>query len=859
MYHSKKRVSLGIICASFMALGLAGCTEDSNSSTASTPDKPALTCDCATGKNCSASELKACPDNKDTCPAECPDDCTNGVCNSHEDTCPEECPNDCTDGVCNSHEDNCPEECPNDCTDGVCNTHETSCPADCPTTCDDDGECPKKDCPEECPDTCYSSEECTHEDNCPSECPNNCTDGVCNPDTSCPEECHDSCNEDGTCPSKNPCPEDCPDACNEDLSCPGDCPAECPDTCNANGECPVPCPDNCQNGCDKDGKCLCPSSCKTSCDANGKCECPSTCKSSCNANGDCQCPSTCKTSCDANGVCQCPSTCKTSCDANGVCQCPSTCKDTCNANGECPVLCGGETVKSMYFSYNELDLLTPDSTGRKSANMVVYIKTNKATDNMDTAPCKADIQLSMGDKSIATVAKNSSDPKKATFTAVAAGTTTCTVKLKGQTGITGSITVRVLNLDKLNGNLAAESSGKYSHLHKSLAMISTTRVSQGFDFYNKNFMYFTQLPKVKTTKTADGKVSYDRTELNIFKNDFAKNGKPMIFYAAGHGQNLSVENTGGKDYLWFSNYGNLICDDNNTTCTDGYKQSQTISRVLFEEGKQMYPSDATEHYYYKDKDGDYYYSFEPALDTKNNKFAFRAYYHKDGKTYVRIYHLSKVKAIANSAEKVKLPYAIKWINKSNEFKTNYKPSVTVKDLATIDPLNTFAKKKIAVQGLELENGIIYTVTGLPKKMATPEGKNGKYLYKSEIPIYVYKMDGTSIGGPKAATNTAQGNGTEYVYYLNTKTDKEETIEWLDGDKKKTYKGHFLNNSELDGMLNFTENGIKYEHNGYFEPEGIRVDDGKLYLSVTVRFAYTDKNGNAKTASRQVIFGYNLAK
>ena len=82
---------------------------------------------------------------------------------------------------------------------------------------------------------------------------------------------------------------------------------------------------------------------------------------------------------------------------------------------------------------------------------------------------------------------------------------------------------------------------------------------------------------------------------------------------------------------------------------------------------------------------------------------------------------------------------------------------------------------------------------------------------------------------------------------------------MDGDKKKEYTGYFLNNSELDGMLNFTENGIKYEHNGYLEPEGIRVSEGKLYLSVTVRFAYKDKDGNAKTKNRQVIFVYNLAQ
>ena len=884
-----KSVFWSVFLSSLLFAGFAGCSDDSVSRT--NDDTNSQQCDCETGDNCSEAELEDCKKD-DACPSECPNDCTDGKCNE-KDKCPESCPGDCSeDGKCNE-KDKCPESCPGDCSeDGECNP-KSKCPEACPNSCGDDGECHEVTCPEDCQNGCDSDGVCKTDADCPASCPGNCTDGECNTGSNCPEDCPDTCDEEGKCPT-SACPEECLENCNEDLTCPDPCPKECPGNCDDELKCPDKCPEACPGSCDEEGKCKCPETCTTSCDddgickcpdtcktrcdvngvcqcpdtcttncdANGVCQCPSTCTTNCDDNGACQCPSTCKTNCDANGVCQCPAACTTKCDANGVCQCPDSCKNTCNANGECPVMCGKEVVKSMYFSYKELDILVPDSSGRTSADMTVYIKTEKETYNMETAPCKADIVLTMDDKTIATVTKNSKKPKNATFKAVKAGKTKCTISLKGQKGITGSIVVRVLNLNKIDANLAAKNDdGKYPHIYKKpMAMVSTTRVSQGFDFYNDNFMYFTQLPKVKIdgkdAATKDGKTKYDRTQMNIFQNDGSKNSKRMIFHASGHGQNLSVENVSGKDYLWFANYGYLICDDANKNCGDGYKRSQIISRVEWKEDTSMYPTDSKENYYYSDKTKkSYYHSFEPALDTKNNKFAFRAYYVGNKKTYVRIYHLNQVKAIA--ASKVKLPMGIIWINKNNELKTGYKPEVEVRDLSKIDALNEWSVASLPVQGLEIENGIAYTVTGLPKKLAKAEGKNGKYLYKSEIPLTIYSYGGTSLGGPNKKT-ISNKNGNEYVYYLNTSKGPKEEIKYKennnDNGKTLTYSGYFLNNAELDGMVNFTENGKKFEHNGYFEPEGIRVSDGKIYLSVTARY---NVDGESNKAARQVIFVYKL--
>ena len=804
-----RKYSCRIMCLlSGLILFCAGCSEDTVSKTnaADQGNEQDQACECSTGEHCSASELEDCHRQKPT------------------------------DGG---------GQLPDNCPDGDCEHLEQRCPDACPDTCEDDGECPAVVCPESCPGHCDSSGECLIENVCPAECPDSCDeDGICPQETACPAECPDSCDEEGICPQEIVCPPECLDSCGEDGTCPS-----------------IPeCPENCQNGCDADGVCLCSPSCKSTCDADGVCQCPASCKSTCNDDGVCLCPASCKSTCNDDGVCMCPESCKSTCSSDGVCQCPASCPKTCSENGECPVLCGNETVKKMYFTYNELDILVPNASGRTSANMTVYIKTDKKTYNMDNAPCKAEIQLSVEDKSIVKVVQNSQSPKNATFTAVAAGTTTCTVKLKGQPGMTGKIKVHVLNPDRLNGNIAENKSGSYVHKYKNVtALLTGSRASQGFDFYSDKFMYFAQL-SAKKQKTANEKTEYNRELMNIFQNDFSKNSAPMVFHAAGHGQNLNVEHIGDIDYVWFANYGKLICTSD-SSCIDGYKESQTISRIEWQGGKTYYPSDVKEHYYYSDpKKKSYYYSFEPALDSKNNMFAFRARYAGDGNIYVNLYHLNKVKGIQKTS-KVKLPHGITWINQKNELKKDYKPTVEVKELSSLEPTNHFSKKKIAVQGLEIENGIIYTVAGMPK-LLSPYKENNKYLYKSEIPIYIYTYAGKTLGGKNAKTDESQKNGKEYVYYLKTSSSKSEKIKYYYKNnvenKVQEYTGYFLNNAELDDMVNYKdENGVLMEHNGYFEPEGIRVSDGKLFLNMTVQFR--DKEHKNKKFSRQVIFVYDLAK
>ena len=73
--------------------------------------------------------------------------------------------------------------------------------------------------------------------------------------------------------------------------------------------------------------------------------------------------------------------------------------------------------------------------------------------------------------------------------------------------------------------------------------------------------------------------------------------------------------------------------------------------------------------------------------------------------------------------------------------------------------------------------------------------------------------------------------------------------------------HYLINSEMDPIVNeYEEKGnLKYWNVGYFEPEGIRVRDGKVYINVSAKRDYYDDNHKVTRTGVQYIFVYDLAK
>ncbi len=656
-------------------------------------------------------------------------------------------------------------------------------------------------CPDECPGNCVNGICPDSEGTCPESCPDDCTNGKCNSDitTSCPNECPDDCT-DGKCNEHDDkCPDTCPDACDENGICESICPDACPETCDNEGKCPT----------------TCPKSCTTQCDENGLCQCPAACKTSCDENGLCLCPSSCKTNCDENGLCQCPETCKTSCDENGLCQCPATCAKTCDINGVCPAMCGDEVITSFRFGSTELDILVPGFSARTSTYSTLAIKTDKNTYDLSNAPCKDKIKLKSSDTNVITVSNNNIGCK---VTSVGVGTATCTATLEG-TELSASYKIHVLNPNRFKDNLAEKVDGKFPHIYSGILQLAVgTRVSQGFDFYNDDFMYFSQL---KYDQMLTNGTTLSRNGAIIFQNKPQdNNSKSMTLLGSGHAQNISIEQSDGKDYIWVGNYGTLISGSE----TDGYWHSQTLCRIEYQPGKVFNPSEIEDQYAYSDSSS-YYYNFEPALDQKNNIIGLKSIYKNDGLVHIKLFNLAKVKALTPKTVKLKKPIITVEKSGDNYKLTNEKTySIQAKDLATLTPTNEFSipYNDFPAQGWDIENGILYTVDGVLK-----ENDSGKYLYQSQIGLKLFTYYGKELA----------------TYYLQTSSENK----------------NYLINKDMDPIIAHTKDGVDYYNVGYFEPEGIRVKDGKAYISVTTHLGSTQNGVTSDKPRRQMIFVYDLMK
>ena len=774
--------SAPLLCLLSIAM-LSGCSDDSTLS-------PTCDNDLKTSPDCTCNHGEwSCPDVQAQCPPECPNDCDeDGTC-PHE--CPEECPNSCDENGTCPHE--CPEECPNSCDEnGTC---PRECPEECPNSCDENGTCPHDtpaDCPEECPEDCDLNGNCPSPE-CPETCPDNCTDGECNPPLAnpCPEACPDSCDPDGNC--KVTCPEECKDSCDDDGKCPPKCPAECPDNCVNETTCPVVCPDACPDKCSSDGKCPCPSSCTTSC------------------------------------------------NDDGVCQCPSECATTCNSNGECPVMCGSETVESMYFLFPENDLLVPGYKARQAVTIPIYIKTNKKTYKNTEAPCE--IVLKSGNEKIMKVAMKDGVP---TFSPVAAGRTTGTATIKGQK-MSATVKINVLDPDNFKDNVAKkDASGKLVHVYKGPFKLNRSgRVCQAFDFNtyaaptDSDYVYFTQLSEDPISVA--GKPY--RTRIVVFPDrlsDLQGAQKAMSLFHFGH-QGIAVERTDGKDYIWLGSYGTLKpssatmpinhgCDISADAIDTGFGSMQTITRVPFEANKSYYPKDF-EHYYLPPAEkGTYFHKLEPALDIKNNRFLLRAKNSKDDKTtYIKVYDYKKVLNLPLSSNNVTLANNICTLDDTGKV-VKQTISTKVKDLSTLTPIHEFAVTGFPGQSVTINNGIIYAVTNQSKELSSGYSTGpGNYTHNFRIIVKLY-----SQGGIELASYNLQ----------NSKAN--------DG---------YLINKEMDPIVNENdENGkLKYWNVGYFEPEGIQVREGKVYISISAKRDYYDDNGKVTRTGAQYIWVYDLAK
>ncbi len=623
-------------------------------------------------------------------------------------------------------------------------------------------------------------------------------------------------------------------------------------------------------------------------------DCRSACPDNC-TNGVCNevmsdCPEECPDNC-TNGGCNeemnsCPETCKTRCDADGRCECPETCPEACNENGECLPLCGDEIIKEISFPVVATDILKPGSSIRTSSSIPLSIKTNKNDKEgytLEDAPCADEIEFSLSDSEVAAAEKNG---KYIKITSKKVGTTTCEVHLKNYPEVSTSFIIHVLDLDNLKENVETGCKNNVCpHVYKSNMILANKGITQGFDFLNAEETFLTQLGtgeiyevdkslkdidhcKGSTVLCSnDAKVKYSKVRLLLMKHlegNTSTYDKLMTFRQASHGQNIAVEKYNDNEYVWVSNYGTFKKCNEKTgylDCSKGYSYSQTLSRVEWtSEDVAYYPNDkALTHYYYSDSDEVTFYSFEPGLDQKNNRFALIADCTKSNKIesdcvyadlvpsncgnidsngrYIRMFALSDVLDPNITQEKERdLSCPRRYIDENNEYidelQLNKRTHIKYRDLSAIKVLDSFDVKNFPSQGFDIENGILYAIEGW-----TDEIENKEYAHKSFIQLKIYTYQGDEIG----TYNVLTGGKSDYR------------------NKDKGYL--YLNNEKMDSLLNFKDGKFEYRHNGFIEPEGIRVKDGKLYILTAVglnRIGASDTNP-VYSGMRDYILVYDLLK
>lgn len=136
--------------------------------------------------------------------------------------------------------------------------------------------------------------------------------------------------------------------------------------------------------------------------------------------------------------------------------------------------------------------------------------------------------------------------------------------------------------------------------------------------------------------------------LSIFR--YSRNGEltgEMRIAYASHGTTCSLEETPEGDYIWLPTYGTK-------TSSNEYKRDQLFTRVKFEDGKEWSPDDEEfqlNSYYLGDFD-----NLLPSIDFENGQIGIR-YLDLDDKQWVAVYNLKDI--VDSPINQIKLAQSIK--------------------------------------------------------------------------------------------------------------------------------------------------------------------------------------------------------
>jgi len=276
--------------------------------------------------------------------------------------------------------------------------------------------------------------------------------------------------------------------------------------------------------------------------------------------------------------------------------------------------------------------------------------------------------------------------------------------------------------------------------------------------------------------------------LSIFRYNKSgeKTGEMRLAYAS-HATTCSLEETEDGDYFWLPTYG--------TKGTDGnYKRDQLFSRVKFENGRAWSPDEAEfqKNTFYMGE----YDNFLPSVDVKNGLIGIR-HITLDNKQWVSVY---KLEDVMNAPLK---PITLKQsITRGGEStgpitteETIAHMSFTAHNFSGVKPLFSFNFTQAEAIGVSFVTGSSHAVQGF----CIADG-------------YAYFMYGFG--------ENFDGGYSVYDFNGNILVKQQ----------------HF---TFLDDRDNLSKLGVAEK---IFEPEGIRVKDGRMYIGAGVRMNSTVGDG-----------------
>lgn len=265
-------------------------------------------------------------------------------------------------------------------------------------------------------------------------------------------------------------------------------------------------------------------------------------------------------------------------------------------------------------------------------------------------------------------------------------------------------------------------------------------------------------------------------------------GLPMTMWYSGHCTNFAVEENNGEVYIWASNFASK------TTTDASYNREQIVSRVKFVPGSSLKPEDCTDHYYVGPNNGTTTYA---AVDMEHNLLAIY------NNNQIKIYDINEAKD--SPVKEFQLSEILRGGEAGSPISKDERVNLKIKahDLTSIA-----MKGKFSVDWVKL-NG--YNSFGEQRAM------QGMCIYKDKI----YIVSGSS--NPDVSVSILNFNGK--IEKLCQQFSFEDNVQDL-----------------IDAGM---------AQDGRFEPEGIKIRYGKLYLG----FIWGVK-GISPTDWRSSIIKYN---